>query len=87
VAAAFAELMRRLGYQRYGVQGGDWGAAISRELGRARPERVIGVHLNLLPNSAATHEPGESELDALAPAERERMLASWQRLQEWSRDR
>ncbi|MFE4373855.1 epoxide hydrolase family protein [Streptomyces sp. NPDC056835] len=87
VAAAFAELMRLLGYERYGVQGGDWGAAISRELGRTRPDLVIGVHLNLLPNSAAAQEPGADELDALPPRERERTLASWRRHQEWSRDR
>ncbi|WP_326601468.1 epoxide hydrolase [Streptomyces sp. NBC_01799] len=87
VAAAFAELMDRLGYERYGVQGGDWGAAISRELGRTRPDRVIGVHLNLLPNSAATQDPRADDLDALGPAERKRTLASWQRMQEWSRDR
>jgi epoxide hydrolase len=52
VAAAFAELMERLGYDRYGAQGGDWGAVISRELGRTRPDKVIGVHLNLLPDSS-----------------------------------
>jgi hypothetical protein len=49
VAAAFAALMDRPGHLRYGVQGGDWGGAVSRELGRAHPERVIGVPLNLLP--------------------------------------
>ncbi|MEV6418301.1 epoxide hydrolase family protein [Streptomyces sp. NPDC051662] len=86
-AGAFAELMRRLGYERYGVQGGDWGAAISREIGRTRPELVIGVHLNLLPNAAATREPAPDELDALPPRERERILASWERAQEWSRNR
>jgi hypothetical protein len=57
--------MGRLGYQRYGVQGGDWGAIISRELGRTRPE-VIGVHLNLLPGAAATEEPSAGT--ATAPA-------------------
>jgi epoxide hydrolase len=62
-------------------------AAVSRELGRARPDRVIGVHLNLLPNSAATQEPGADDLALLDPAERERTLASWQRHQEWSRER
>lgn len=86
VAAAFATLMDRLGYRRFGVQGGDWGAAISRELGRARPERVIGVHVNLLPGSYATTEPTPEELAALSPDERERTLASWRRGQEWSRD-
>ncbi|MER8073207.1 epoxide hydrolase family protein [Streptomyces sp. NPDC094034] len=87
VAAAFTELMRRLGYERYGAQGGDWGAAISREIGRTRPDLVIGVHLNLLPNAAAAHQPGADELDALPPQERARTLASWERAQEWSRER
>jgi microsomal epoxide hydrolase len=48
VARAWASLMARLGYQRYGAQGGDWGAIISRELGLADPEHVAGVHLNML---------------------------------------
>ncbi|MER6302149.1 epoxide hydrolase family protein [Kitasatospora sp. NPDC001539] len=87
VAAAFAELMRRLGYDAYGVQGGDWGSAISRELGRVHPERVIGVHLNLVPGAAAETEPTEEELAALAAPERARMLASWERMREWNRER
>ena len=87
VAAAFAELMRRLGYHRYGTQGGDWGSAISRELGRIRPGHVIGVHLNLIPGAGATAEPTEEELAALSPAERERTWASWERMQAWSRDK
>jgi epoxide hydrolase len=48
IARAWDELMRRLGYQRYGAQGGDWGSSISRELGLIVPEKVIGVHLNML---------------------------------------
>jgi pimeloyl-ACP methyl ester carboxylesterase len=87
VAAAFAELMDRLGYKRYGAQGGDWGSAISRELGRTQTDQIIGVHLNLLPGSAATAEPDADELAALSPPERDRTLASWKRNQEWSRDR
>ncbi|GAB2804700.1 epoxide hydrolase family protein [Streptomyces daliensis] len=87
VAAAFAELMKRLGYRRYGVQGGDWGAGISREMGRTLPDEVIGVHLNLLPNAAMTREPDARSLDTLTPHERRRTLASWKRFQEWSRDR
>jgi pimeloyl-ACP methyl ester carboxylesterase len=86
VAAAFAELMRRLGYPKYGAQGGDWGSAISRELGRTHPDQIIGVHLNLIPGTAATTEPDADELAALPPAERERTLASWQRSQRWDRD-
>jgi len=46
VAGAWAELMQRLGYQRYGAQGGDFGAIISPELGRVDPEHVVGVHVN-----------------------------------------
>ncbi len=46
MASAFAELMRRLGYQRYGAQGGDFGAFIAPDLGRVDPEHVIGVHVN-----------------------------------------
>ncbi|WP_329443954.1 epoxide hydrolase family protein [Streptomyces canus] len=46
VARAWAELMRRLGYERYGAQGGDLGALISPALGRVAPESVVGVHVN-----------------------------------------
>jgi pimeloyl-ACP methyl ester carboxylesterase len=46
VARAFAELMHRLSYQRYGAQGCDVGAGISADLGRVDPERVVGVHVN-----------------------------------------
>ncbi len=45
-ARAWAELMRRLGYARYGAQGGDLGAFVSPELGRIDPEHVAGVHVN-----------------------------------------
>ena len=44
-AARFAELMRRLGYERYGAQGGDLGALLSPSWPR-RPEHLAGIHLN-----------------------------------------
>ncbi|MET7427274.1 epoxide hydrolase family protein [Dactylosporangium sp. NPDC005555] len=47
VAGAWKELMRRLGYERYAVQGGDWGSPISLRLGLADPEHVAGVHINM----------------------------------------
>ncbi|MFD5595493.1 epoxide hydrolase family protein [Streptomyces griseorubiginosus] len=84
IAGAWAELMTRLGYDRFGAQGGDWGAAISRELGRAHSGRVVGVHLTLLPGAQATREPTEEELAALEPGERERTLESWRRWRDWS---
>src|SRR5947209_6240136 len=38
--------MNRLGYERYGAQGGDWGAFVSPELGHVDPDHVVGVHVN-----------------------------------------
>jgi pimeloyl-ACP methyl ester carboxylesterase len=46
VAAAWATLMDRLGYARYGAQGGDMGALISPELAYVDPEHVVGIHVN-----------------------------------------
>ncbi|MGV9724950.1 epoxide hydrolase family protein [Nocardia beijingensis] len=45
IARAWAELMRRLGYTRYGAVGNDGGSQISPELGRVAPESVVGVHV------------------------------------------
>ncbi|HEU4948234.1 MAG TPA: epoxide hydrolase [Kribbella sp.] len=46
IALAWAELMSRLGYHRYGAQGGDTGSVVSPELGRVDPDHVLGVHIN-----------------------------------------
>jgi epoxide hydrolase len=43
-AGAFAELMRRLGYDRYGAHGGDIGAGVAGILGATQTDRVIGTH-------------------------------------------
>jgi microsomal epoxide hydrolase len=48
IAEAFATVMNRLGYERYGVQGGDWGSIISSNLADLEPRRVAGLHLNFL---------------------------------------
>ena len=49
MAEVFADLMTGvLGYGRFGCQGGDWGASISSVLGYRYPERLAGIHLNLL---------------------------------------
>jgi pimeloyl-ACP methyl ester carboxylesterase len=45
---AWAELMKRLGYDRYVAQGGDVGAAITDAMGRQAPEGLLGIHTNLL---------------------------------------
>jgi microsomal epoxide hydrolase len=50
IADCFAELMGEvLGYERFGAQGGDWGSFVTARLGYAHPERVSGIHLNLMP--------------------------------------
>jgi pimeloyl-ACP methyl ester carboxylesterase len=48
IARAFTALMRRLGYERYGIQGGDEGAFIAPDMGRIDPARIIGIHVNAL---------------------------------------
>ena len=49
IAEVFVALMTEvLGYQRFGAQGGDWGAFVASRLGFAFPARMIGIHLNLL---------------------------------------
>jgi epoxide hydrolase len=47
IADAWAELMARLGYDRYGAQGGDWGAMVTTHLAQRHPEPLAGVHLNM----------------------------------------
>jgi hypothetical protein len=47
IARAWSELMRRLGYQRYAAQGGDWGAAVTGSIGTQDPAGCIGIHLNM----------------------------------------
>jgi pimeloyl-ACP methyl ester carboxylesterase len=60
-ARAWAELMRRLGYQRYGVHGGDIGAGVSGMVAGLDRDHVIGVHVvtdPLTAAAAATFMPG-----------------------------
>src|SRR3954453_1332448 len=47
MAAAWAELMKRLGYTRYVAQGGDWGAFVVDQMGLQAPEGLIAIHTNM----------------------------------------
>ena len=68
VADLWVKLMDRLGYARFGAQGGDWGSWVSASLARQHPERVIGLHLNYL---STRFRPGVSPSDPpLTDAER-----------------
>jgi epoxide hydrolase len=70
IAEAYVELMARLGYDRYGVQGGDWGAFQAPLVGRLAPDHVIGVHVNAL----VTFPSGDpAELADLTEAEQQRL--------------
>ncbi|MFB6394751.1 epoxide hydrolase family protein [Polymorphospora lycopeni] len=73
IARAWAELMRRLGYDRYGAQGGDIGAAVSPELGRVAPDLVAGVHVNGGPGDIPELPLPDDELAGLTDVERDRI--------------
>jgi pimeloyl-ACP methyl ester carboxylesterase len=47
IARAWADLMARLGHDRYLAQGGDWGAFVTGDLGHVDPEHVAGIHMTL----------------------------------------
>ncbi|MEU8223585.1 epoxide hydrolase family protein [Kribbella sp. NPDC048915] len=72
IGRVWAALMAELGYSRYGVQGGDLGGSVSPEVGRAAPERVVGVHAN-----GGTNLPplqlSEEEVKTLTPLEQDRI--------------
>jgi microsomal epoxide hydrolase len=65
MAKALIVLMDRLGYSKYGIQGGDWGSEIARDMAYQAPAHVIGLHLNLLyaepPNPEAIAQMSDSE--------------------------
>jgi pimeloyl-ACP methyl ester carboxylesterase len=74
IAGAFTELMSTLGYDRYCVQGGDYGSFIGPVMGGLAPDRVIGVHVNapafgFLPGRNISDE----EVASLTDIERDRV--------------
>lgn len=77
IAATFARLMTDvLGYRLFAAQGGDWGAFVSSCLGLRYPERVLGIHLNLL---AVRRDPKMVEHPTPEEAAFLRELADWLR--------
>lgn len=87
IAAAWAELMSLLGYERFVAQGGDAGSVISLELARHSPRRVRGVHVNLLPPTppadprelAMLNDSDRARLERMVTFDRE--LSGYLRLQ------
>src|SRR5262245_15103625 len=69
IAQLEAALMARLGYTRYGVQGGDWGSIISTQIAARDTAHVAGLHLNMCVAAAPPGDPAAG----LSDAERERL--------------
>ncbi|MEU4518724.1 epoxide hydrolase family protein [Amycolatopsis sp. NPDC024027] len=83
VARAFAELMTRLGYPRFGAHGSDWGATISRELATQFPERLVGIHVTMLASAVVR---GEADLEGLEGLELEKGRRSLEKGTKFSRE-
>ncbi|MFD7629011.1 epoxide hydrolase family protein [Streptomyces sp. NPDC059851] len=77
MAGALTELMSRLGYARYGVQGYDTGSWVAAEMGKHAPDHVIGIHVNAM----ITFPVGaDGEMDGLTEVEQRR----WQAMQNFN---
>ncbi|MEC3919436.1 epoxide hydrolase family protein [Nocardia sp. CDC160] len=74
VARMWVELMARLGYDRYGVQGGDLGAYVVQEMAIADPDHIVGVHID-----GGIGLPTESDVPTMTAEE----LAEWELMQKW----
>jgi pimeloyl-ACP methyl ester carboxylesterase len=77
IAGAWTQLMARLGYERYGAQGGDWGTSVTTSVGQQDPAHVVGIHLS--PPIAA---PDPATFDDLTEAERA-ALDAMERSEAW----
>jgi epoxide hydrolase len=74
VGKAFIELMGRLGYEKFAVQGGDAGAIIGPEMGRMAPEKIIGIHVNAATLGFMPMGPvSEADAATFTPAEKKRL--------------
>ncbi|APE18713.1 hydrolase [Mycobacterium sp. WY10] len=78
VAAAVAEVMTQLGYERFLAQGGDWGALVVRYLGEHYPDRAVAIHTNMLFASA----DGPDAMDGVTEEEVAAFVASAERMAE-----
>lgn len=77
IGHAWVQLMAGLGYERYGAQGGDWGASVTAEIGLQDPAHVAGIHLNMPFVSSSA-----MDMNGLTDAEQS-VLASLVHYQQW----
>ncbi len=78
VADAVAEVMAQLGYDKYVAQGGDWGSIVTRRLGEAYADRLLGVHFNMLFAFPEADDP--DAMNGVTEAELERFGAAATRI-------
>ena len=71
IARAWVVLMKRLGYNKFVAQGGDWGAIITEEMGAHAPAELLGIHTNMpnaipadIDKAAFSGAPAPSDLSA-----------------------
>jgi microsomal epoxide hydrolase len=76
IADAWITLMGRLGYDRWGAQGGDWGAAVTTAIGHKAPPGCVGIHLNFV-----MYQPTPDEIAGATPHE-QAMLESMRTYQD-----
>ncbi|MCC2655312.1 MAG: epoxide hydrolase [Panacagrimonas sp.] len=76
IARAWTVLMKRLGYEEYVAQGGDWGAAVTSALGLMRPAGLRGIHVNM--PIVMPREPGTNlSADEAAMLKKMHEYAEW----------
>ena len=70
MARAVAQLMRRLGYDRYAAHGGDWGSRVVADLALLAPEHLLGIHVTMAMGLAAETPETDEERWAASRATR-----------------
>ena len=76
IAAAWAQLMARLGYQRYAAQGGDWGSTVTTALGAQDAAHCLGIHVTLAMGARPLPD-GTPAPDALHALQRAKFYRDW----------
>lgn len=78
VTDAIASVMEQLSYDRYIAQGGDWGAIVTRRFGEAYPDRLYGIHVNMMFAFPSGDDP--DPMAGVTEQETERMAAAGARI-------